>query len=820
MNKSYISIFKQKIFFLKLSLLIFAWLIIFMVLSILSFPKLLVASNITEYNENMKIKETLMKMRDITNALEIFYTDWNFYPAANDIRTLISELKKGNYSEVAQTLDAWGNEFIYQSNGKDFQLISYGSDGIRSDDDIILRNKAHDANLNIQKATEKPLIIAHFNRKMLPAYNPGTVLYVAKTGNNIVLSWSGTGTTYDIGQSTDKYFFNSTLLALDIIGASYTYVNALINQHDQEYFDVTDETEVNRTTKNNGGDLPPLPPIVTVAPTDLYIGGPGIINGTNFSAIAPDNIIWFDGGIWTRPTSATPSQMNFTVPRGAVSGNLSVQRGQQVSDTVNSAIYMENYYTTWTSIRSMSYADAAGDYWVAGAYGSNNKVTRIFYNPSSKQWERNDRQADSYIYVCTPKTSKDYKIFCGVLTGHVGGVVKVATTYPSPSNVNACTNLAPGRSTIVHGAAVDPNPQNYPTRNVAYFALEINDTNPINHVYKIGFGCTGSDVINNDYGNMQLANFDFNTLTGMVVSQNGDLYLAERQRVLVIHQDESIEIVKSGFTSIMGIDVIEEGTDIAMLIIADNGTSTLSGVPLNTENLLTIATASSLRSATRSSDIIGTYDGGAIIRTIISYNDGGRMPFRGHPILSISPNKSIDVWISSPLADQDRPDFQNVVRNSTSTNPDEYSTVKVSAWNNDKQDMALCAQTADPMDIAGYALIPANPSNCDKANSVCDNKDPYVEGGPASFVDTNTYESCKSNCGGTVPCEFEFRITKRYAGDNYKILFKTPTSSRYLGSASVITAWKREFIEKDEMCRKGGILFPSCGIIKLKNASL
>ncbi len=185
------------------------------------------------------------------------------------------------------------------------------------------------------------------------SFNPGTTLSVSKSGNNVILSWTGTGTTYDVAKATDKYFLNNSVLAVDIISNTYTFKNGLINEYDQEFFDITDETEENRAAKNNGGDLPPPIPIVEVAPSDLYEGGTGVINGSNFSTFAKDNIIWFDGGVWTRSTSSTTTQLNFVVPRGAISGDLSVSVGRRVSDTIDTIINLEATATTWTSIRTI-----------------------------------------------------------------------------------------------------------------------------------------------------------------------------------------------------------------------------------------------------------------------------------------------------------------------------------------------------------------------------------------------------------------------------------------------------------------------------------
>ncbi len=234
---------------------------------------------------------------NVRSVIELYYLDWNKYPVSNSINGLMEILRNGVYLIDAKTKDEWGNDFLYQSDGIRYKLISLSMDGIISKDDIEVSGDHSADSLQPEmkedlktKLTDMPPIL-HYS------FNPGTTLSVSKSGNNVILSWTGTGTTYDVAKATDKYFLNNSVLAVDIIANTYTFKNGLINEYDQEFFDITDETEENRAAKNNGGDLPPPIPIVEAAPSDLYIGGTGVINGSNFSTFAKDNIIWFDGGV-------------------------------------------------------------------------------------------------------------------------------------------------------------------------------------------------------------------------------------------------------------------------------------------------------------------------------------------------------------------------------------------------------------------------------------------------------------------------------------------------------------------------------------------
>src|SRR5262249_17528006 len=115
-----------------------------------------------------------------------------------------------------------------------------------------------------------------------------------------------------------------------------------------------------------------------------------------------------------------------------------------------------------------------------------------------------------------------------------------------------------------------------------------------------------------------------------------------------------------------------------------------------------------------------------------------------------------------------------------------------------------------------YDAAPTTPSDCDKprtfASAICDNKDDIVAGGTGSFVEAgNPIQSCKT-CGGATPCEWDFRITKRYGGDNYKAYFAFDSSSTaFAGTSDIYTAWKHAHVEREEMCRVGGVLFQDYG---------
>ncbi len=345
------------------------------------------------------------------------------------------------------------------------------------------------------------------------------------------------------------------------------------------------------------------------------------------------------------------------------------------------------------------------------------------------------------------------------------------------------------------------NPDSQPGRDVVYFAYEVT-TSGLMHIKKVAADC--SAVLDDDYGNMGASNFNFNSIVGMVVARNGDLYVSERTQVIVIHPDESRAIVKTGFTSLYGLDIIQaDASDTEILLISDGGTSTIYELPLDNPNLIPITTASSLRACISAAETVNALDSSLPLRMIIAHNNGGRIPLRRYPLLRVSPAKSIEALISSPNPWEIAP-FHSIIRPSDPNSAD-YTVIKVRASWSDGFDRFLCAKIADPVDSSGYAPSPSVPANCDNPMVVCDNKDAFAASGVGSFIDTNQLESCKSGCG-TSPCVYEFRVTQRYAGDNYRVFFGTPAWVKYHGTTASISATKRIYIEKDKMFKRGGIL--------------
>jgi hypothetical protein len=459
-----------------------------------------------------------------------------------------------------------------------------------------------------------------------------------------------------------------------------------------------------------------------------------------------------------------------------------------------------------------------------GSLSGTNRFFRLYYNSIQKKWLKEDRSGTfvGNILYCSTKSDRTGRIFCGLATiGTAGGGTRYPQTSP-PANLQNCINLGgSGNSTNVRGAAADPNLVGDSGRDVVYFAFANTDTSTY-EIRKVSQDC--STIIKSNYGN---ANWypNWNPLVGMAVDPaNGDLYVAEPTQIKIVHPDETIEVFKTGFTSIYGIDVWREpGYSFGYLIVADSGASQVKAVALDNPSAtpIVVSSASILRAVTIGWSTYATwaYNITDLIRLIILHNDGNTVPkLREEPFLYAEPyDSSAKIWISSPDA-TDIALHQGHLRPSVENSP-EFSTIMLKAyWKDGKATQTLCAIMGDPRSSAPYEPAPSpipdgcthpwkNPST-GTIYAKCDNSEDFVVGGVGSPHGATDLLSCKSNCGvdKAHACIFEFQISQRYAGENYRIYFWVPDRPWIIKSATV-TAWKRVFIEQDKMCRRGGMLW-------------
>jgi general secretion pathway protein G len=122
---------------------------IMVVIIILGLLATLVIPNITGYTEKAKREKARADIASLEGALELFKADSGFYPSTEQgLDALVykpttgrvpAKWMEGGYFKKGIPLDPWGNRYVYFApgrRGEGYEIISLGSDGQESDDDI------------------------------------------------------------------------------------------------------------------------------------------------------------------------------------------------------------------------------------------------------------------------------------------------------------------------------------------------------------------------------------------------------------------------------------------------------------------------------------------------------------------------------------------------------------------------------------------------------------------------------------------------------------------------------------------------------------
>lgn len=112
---------------------------ILIALTLLALAGTFVGGKVFEQLQEGKISSARIQIKSLADRLKEFRRDCNFYPTSDmGLEALISkpeggrECKRyapGGYIDGGKVpLDPWDNEFIYESDGKTFEIKSYGAD--------------------------------------------------------------------------------------------------------------------------------------------------------------------------------------------------------------------------------------------------------------------------------------------------------------------------------------------------------------------------------------------------------------------------------------------------------------------------------------------------------------------------------------------------------------------------------------------------------------------------------------------------------------------------------------------------------------------
>ena len=117
----------------------FSLLEIMVVLTIMASIMGAVSLGVMGYLVKSKIKQTKMDIVTISNALDLYKTEFGRYPESDDGLSRLVEEKILKEKKVPK--DPWGNEYIYifpgSNNDDGFDLYSFGKDGREGGEDDI-----------------------------------------------------------------------------------------------------------------------------------------------------------------------------------------------------------------------------------------------------------------------------------------------------------------------------------------------------------------------------------------------------------------------------------------------------------------------------------------------------------------------------------------------------------------------------------------------------------------------------------------------------------------------------------------------------------
>lgn len=111
---------------------------ILVVMAIIGMLAVMVAPNVFNQQQGAQRDAALAQISSLAAALDAYRIDLNEYPDSLDaLRENESGAAawNGPYMRRAIPLDPWNNEYVYESDGDDFSLLSYGPDGLAGGED-------------------------------------------------------------------------------------------------------------------------------------------------------------------------------------------------------------------------------------------------------------------------------------------------------------------------------------------------------------------------------------------------------------------------------------------------------------------------------------------------------------------------------------------------------------------------------------------------------------------------------------------------------------------------------------------------------------
>lgn len=634
-----------------------------------------------------------------------------------------------------------------------------------------------------------------------------TDLILTKAGNNIVLAWTTGTPNYAVAKSDgDPTYKTPQTLASDLTAGPYTYTNGLTNGVLLQFFTTCGLTDSCQAGNYTGGGIPPVPTTLTsVSPgTTVKVGDIVTINGDGFSLINAEDVVHFPEGIGVKANpspAATKTQFAITVPRGALSGQMVVQVGHQVS---NSLTLVVNTQDGLTNLSGIAYQPNTRDIWLTTRGNTTTVPTKAQYlRFNGTSWPATVVDAGT---CCTQKylggQGFDSALgwFFGFSNTEIDGKTRKEDTTASPPGAPAVWSSlflpGGGQNAQVLGVATAST-----LTDQAFFAYN-NTTAVQKHIRVLG-GCSPTpctNLLDADYGNFGATNLNFASLAGLTFDGGGNLYDTETTQVRKIKSDETSSIAVGGFTQATGIahdqtSIVDPGT----LLVADTLGNTLYKVDLSqtTTTKDVVSALNTPRTATFAlTPLAATTCPPRLPNVDLSFvlaGEASSLRQVPDPRITIEPSAPTRVWIRKTRIDDTYPTpLQPANRRIT-------ITAKVTPPPNPPR--TIYFRVVDPPEVSPYA-------DGTVIGAWCDNRDTSATSG--IFTSGSNVDSAATD-PSTGQASVELQVTDHFAGDNYVCQasfdrWDLSNTTKALAQTGVITAWKRAYIEKDKMFRQGGLL--------------
>ncbi len=606
----------------------------------------------------------------------------------------------------------------------------------------------------------------------------------------LILNWTGSSGPFTVSYSPTPSFQNG-VQTLQQGTSSTTMTQNADTSKTLECFEVTDASVISEPVQGIGYDPAPAPTVPTFA-SAFYWWGQNVTLSASYLDPIPQSNVTFFYDLPIRAHLATPigngyaSDATFTIPDDSRSAYMFVQAHGRTSPPSPAPVqYLQlspPNIGPYTNIRGVSYARATGKVWVA-ADGVVQEADIFLRTPAT-----GTTFTDLYApYISRVTNSGQLMIIDG--TDGVMEIFQVdvstgeRTHYAYTHDSSFTGNIWPS------GIAADPD-------GSACYVADYNGS----HVVKIPAGAGSGSTIVDAWGNRT---FSFPDPCGMDVTLGHQVVLGTTtwQTWLITGQ----------YSSYFQYDTTSTPNSLEI----DRDVATASWTPW-------VYSDSPFCEAFNQHTFTTPAGGTATPK----YHGAGVWADNTNGVLVLTPDWTYGVYHHYP---------QNVIINNAGQDQaypspwqqqDKVIRLDMTGWPGGPLQLRLI----DPSDASGYAPEGGFPSQYNSPVPPYEANDDY---GPADS-NTNTDYGLTFNADGsgatTTPLigypDSNFNLTAylkvpaRYSGDNYQVEVTkcalgnppTPLPQRIPALSSVYTSWKRVYVERHRMFRRGGLLFSNAAM--------